>query len=101
MWAVLWNGLEEVVCSMAMWMLCVNCGVGFKLPVDFRWPVNIPLREGVHEVQDGGLWVWSGSSLPVQLPACCTVRMNILGFISHTPWIWAIKWAWLDYFRLT
>ena len=25
-WAVLYSGLDECVCSTAMWMLCVNCG---------------------------------------------------------------------------
>ena len=35
-WAVLYSGLDECVCSMAMWMLCVNCGMGCGLPVDFQ-----------------------------------------------------------------
>ena len=39
-WAVSYSGLEECVCSMAMWMLCVNCGMGCGLPVDFRCSVD-------------------------------------------------------------
>lgn len=39
-WAVLYSGLDECVCSMAMWMLCVNCGMGCGLPVGFRWAVD-------------------------------------------------------------
>ena len=80
-------------------MDAVCCGMDCEL-VDFQWPINIPMIGGVHEVQDGMLRVWRGSS-PVQLPAYCTVRMNILGFISHTPWMWAIKGACLDYLHLT
>ena len=48
-WAVLYSGLDECVCSMAMWMLCVNCGMGCGLPVDFWWAVGTWLRIGVPE----------------------------------------------------
>ena len=36
--AVVWagSGLHECVCSMAMWTLCVNCGMGCGLPVGSR-----------------------------------------------------------------
>ena len=39
-WAVSYGGLEECVCSMAVWMLCVYCGMGCGLPVDFRCQVD-------------------------------------------------------------
>ena len=51
----------------------------------FRWPVNTSLRIGVLEAQGGALWVWSGPSCLVKLPAHCAVMMNILGFRSRTP----------------
>ena len=41
-WAVLYCGLE-CVCITAMWMLCVNCGMGC------RWAVDTWLRIGVPE----------------------------------------------------
>ena len=37
------------------------CGMGCEL-VDFQWPIDIPVIGGVHEVQDGTLRVWRGSS---------------------------------------
>ena len=49
---------------------------------DFLGSVDTSVRIGVLEAQDAALWAWSGSSLPVQLPAECT---NTLGFRSHTP----------------
>ena len=48
-WAVLYSGLDECVWSTAMWMLCVICGMGCGLPVDFRWAVGTWLRIGVPE----------------------------------------------------
>ena len=48
-WAVLYSGLDECVCSTAMWMLCVDCGMGCGLPVEFRWAVGTWLRIGVPE----------------------------------------------------
>ena len=35
-WAVSYRGLVECVCSVAMWFLCVNCGMGCGLPVVMR-----------------------------------------------------------------
>ena len=32
-WAVFYCGLIECVCSVAMWVLCFNCGMGGGLPV--------------------------------------------------------------------
>ena len=60
----------------------------------FRWSVDTSVRIGVLEAQDAVLWAWSGSSLPAE----CTVIINTLG---HTPWIWALKWAWSGCLHLT
>ena len=48
-----WDGHDRVVCILAMWKQCGFCGIAYGLLVDFRWPVNISLRMGVLEVQDG------------------------------------------------
>ena len=69
--------------------------------MDFRWSVDTSVRIGVLEAQDAAFWAWSGSSLPVQLPAECSVIIDTLGFRSHTPWIWALKWAWSGCLHLT
>ena len=53
MWVVWWDGRDGVVCILAMWKLCGFCGIAYGLPVDFWWPVNISLRMGVLEAQDG------------------------------------------------
>ena len=39
-WAVSYCGLVECVCSVAMWFLCVNCGMGCGLPVVMRHPTT-------------------------------------------------------------
>ena len=43
-WAVWWNGRDEVVCFLTLWKLCGFCGIAYGLPEDFRWPVNTSLR---------------------------------------------------------
>ena len=35
-WAMLYSGLVECVSSVAMWVVCVDCGMGFGLPVARR-----------------------------------------------------------------
>ena len=82
-------------------MLCVCCGTVWGLQVDCRGSVDTSVRVGVLEAQDAALWVWSAPSLPVQLPAECTLIINTLGFRGHTPWVWALKWAWSGCLHLT
>ena len=35
-WAVFYGGLVEYVCSVVLWVLCVNCGMGCGLSVARR-----------------------------------------------------------------
>ena len=35
-WAMLYSGLVECVCSVDMWVVCVDCGMGFGLQMARR-----------------------------------------------------------------
>ena len=65
-WVALYSDLLECV---AMWVLCINCGIGCKLPVARR---HLTL---------GSLYV----GLFYHLPAHCGAIVKTLGFRSHTP----------------
>ena len=61
-WAVWRNGLEGVVCILALWMLCGFHGIVCGLPVDFGGISTWGLWGTRQRMLL--LWVWSGTSLP-------------------------------------
>ena len=65
------------VCAVRM--LCVNCGMGCGLPVDFRWAVNTWLRIGAPEAYGGAYVgvVWPIPSGPASGPLwCCNRKLH-------------------------
>ena len=60
-WAVLYSDLHDCVCSVGMWVLCVNSGMGCELPMAKQ---HLSQRHRVIH-----MWALSGPSILVQLPA--------------------------------
>ena len=73
-WAALYSGLVEYMRNVAMWVLCVNCGMDCGLPVTWRHLTELESLGG----SDVGVVFPLASG-----PASGTL-MKTLGFRSHT-----------------
>ena len=62
-WVVMWKGFDIIVCILVWSRLCSFSCIACGLPADFQCSVNISLRIGILELEDGAIVGVSGPHL--------------------------------------